>query len=156
MSPFWYLASVPLSSCCVPVPGWSIMFWVVPSLFQLNFNSDALLCLTIVIPHTHARTHARTHTHHSQGYQIFWQVVGLERGPLSLVSRIEELHGRNSSGSGLESREYGRGYPLRWPRYALYPQKLALTLPTSGGRLIGIVFLRTKATKFLYTHITHE
>jgi hypothetical protein len=27
--------------------------------------------------------------------------VGLERGPLSLVSTIEELLGRNSSGSGL-------------------------------------------------------
>jgi hypothetical protein len=25
------------------------------------------------------------------GYQIFWEVVGLERGPLSLVSTIEEL-----------------------------------------------------------------
>jgi hypothetical protein len=34
--------------------------------------------------------------------------VGLERGPLSLVSTIEELLGRKSSGSGLESREYGR------------------------------------------------
>jgi hypothetical protein len=35
-------------------------------------------------------------------------VVGLERGSLSLVSTTEELLGRNSSGSGLESREYGR------------------------------------------------
>jgi hypothetical protein len=34
-------------------------------------------------------------------------VVGLERGPLSLVSTNEELLGGNSSGSGLESREYG-------------------------------------------------
>jgi hypothetical protein len=34
--------------------------------------------------------------------------VGLERGPLSLVSTTEELLGSNSSGSGLESREYGR------------------------------------------------
>jgi hypothetical protein len=32
------------------------------------------------------------------------KVVGLERGPLSLVSTTEELLGRNSSGSGLESR----------------------------------------------------
>jgi hypothetical protein len=39
--------------------------------------------------------------------------VGLERGPLSLVSTIEELLGRNSSGCGLENREYGRGDPLR-------------------------------------------
>jgi hypothetical protein len=34
--------------------------------------------------------------------------VGLERGPLSLVSTIEELLGRQSSGSGLENRDYGR------------------------------------------------
>jgi hypothetical protein len=36
------------------------------------------------------------------------KVVGLERGPLSLVSTTEELLRRNSSGSGLEIREYGR------------------------------------------------
>jgi hypothetical protein len=36
------------------------------------------------------------------------KIVVLERGPLSLVSTTEELLGRNSSGSGLESREYGR------------------------------------------------
>jgi hypothetical protein len=34
-------------------------------------------------------------------------VVGLEQGPLSLVSTTEELLERKSSGSGLESREYG-------------------------------------------------
>jgi hypothetical protein len=33
--------------------------------------------------------------------------VGLERGPLSLLSTIEELLERKSNGSGLESREYG-------------------------------------------------
>jgi hypothetical protein len=32
-------------------------------------------------------------------------------------------------------------------RNTLYPQKLALTSPTSGGRSVGIVRLRTKATK---------
>jgi hypothetical protein len=37
--------------------------------------------------------------------------VGLERGPLSLVSTTEELLGRKSSGCDLENREYGRrGY----------------------------------------------
>jgi hypothetical protein len=36
------------------------------------------------------------------------KVVGLERGPLSVVSITEELLGTNSSGSGLEIREYGR------------------------------------------------
>jgi hypothetical protein len=41
------------------------------------------------------------------------RLVGLERGPLSLVGTVEELLGRKSSGSGLENREYGRGDPLR-------------------------------------------
>jgi hypothetical protein len=43
----------------------------------------------------------------SRRYQIFREVVGLERGPLSLVSTIEQLLGRKNSGSGLESRAYG-------------------------------------------------
>jgi hypothetical protein len=43
----------------------------------------------------------------SRRYQIFWEVVGLERGPLSLVITIEELLERKSRGSGLKSREYG-------------------------------------------------
>jgi hypothetical protein len=59
--------------------------------------------------------------------QIFWEVVGLERGPLSLVSTVEELLERKSSGSSLENREYGRRDPSRWPRGTLYPPKLALT-----------------------------
>jgi hypothetical protein len=33
--------------------------------------------------------------------------MGLERGPLSIMSTIEELLERKISGSGLESREYG-------------------------------------------------
>jgi hypothetical protein len=37
----------------------------------------------------------------SRHYQILWEVVGLERGPLSLVSTIEKLLGRKNSGSGL-------------------------------------------------------
>jgi hypothetical protein len=48
-----------------------------------------------------------------QHCQIFIEVVGLERGPLSLVSTIEELLGRNSSGSGLKIRDYGRRDPSR-------------------------------------------
>jgi hypothetical protein len=33
----------------------------------------------------------------------------MERGPLSLVSTIEELFERKSNGSGLEKREYDLG-----------------------------------------------
>jgi hypothetical protein len=82
----------------------------------------------------------------SRRYQIFWEVVGLERGPLSLVSTIEELPERKSRGSGLEIREYGRRDPSCWPRGTPHPQKLALTSPTSGGRSVGIVRSRTHAT----------
>jgi hypothetical protein len=39
--------------------------------------------------------------------------MGLERGPLRLVSTIEELLGRYSSGSGLENRDHGLGDPSR-------------------------------------------
>jgi hypothetical protein len=41
----------------------------------------------------------------SRPYHIFWEVGGLERGPLSLVTTIEELLERKSSGSGLETRD---------------------------------------------------
>jgi hypothetical protein len=39
------------------------------------------------------------------GYRSRGPGFGLERGPLSLVSTIEELLGRNSSGSSLENRD---------------------------------------------------
>jgi hypothetical protein len=77
----------------------------------------------------------------SRSYQVFWEVVGLEWGPLSLVSIIEELLGRNASGSGLESREYDTK--------PLYPQNLTLTSPTIGGRSVGIVRSQTQATEFV-------
>jgi hypothetical protein len=72
-------------------------------------------------------------------YQIFWEVVGLERGPLNLVSTIEELLGRKSSSSGLENREYGHRNPSRCPRGTLSPLTLALISPKSCGRSVGIV-----------------
>jgi hypothetical protein len=48
------------------------------------------------------------------------------------------------------SREYSSGDPLRWPRDTLYPQKLSLSLSTSGGRSVGIVRSRTKAKEFSF------
>jgi hypothetical protein len=68
----------------------------------------------------------------SRRYQIFWEVVGLERGPLSLMITIAELLERTSSGSSLENQEYGRRDPLRWPRDTLYQQKLALISRSLG------------------------
>jgi hypothetical protein len=64
----------------------------------------------------------------SRSHQILWEVVGLERGPLCLVSTTEELLGRKSSGSGVEIREYGRRDPSRWPRGTLYPQKVGINV----------------------------
>jgi hypothetical protein len=84
----------------------------------------------------------------SRSYQIFWGALGLERGPLSLVSIIEELLGRKGSGSCLEIREYGRRDPSRWPRGTFSPKKFALTSPTSGGRSVGIVRSRTETMEF--------
>jgi hypothetical protein len=86
----------------------------------------------------------------SRHYQIFWDVVGLDRSPHSLVSTTEELLGRKSSGSGLERREYGSRDPSRWPRGTLYAQKLALTSLTSVGRSVDIVLSRTQATEFSF------
>jgi hypothetical protein len=57
--------------------------------------------------------------------------------------------------SGLENREYGRRDPLRWPRGTLCRQKLARTSPTSCGRSVGIVRLRTQATKFT-SYVEHS
>jgi hypothetical protein len=87
----------------------------------------------------------------SRRYQIFWEVVGLERGLLSLVSTTEELLSWKSSGSGVENREYGHRDPSRWPRSTLYKQKLALALPTSGGRSVGIVGSRIQVTEFVFS-----
>jgi hypothetical protein len=60
---------------------------------------------------------------------------------------------KKSSGAGLEIREYGCRDPLRWPCGNLYPQKLVLTLPTSGGRSVGIVRSRTQATEFFIYYV---
>jgi hypothetical protein len=86
----------------------------------------------------------------SQSYQIFCQVVGPERGPLSLVSTTEELVGRNSNGSGLENREYGARDPSHWQHGIPYPQKLALISPTSGGHSVGMFRSQTQATEFSF------
>jgi hypothetical protein len=66
-------------------------------------------------------------------YQIFREVVGLEQGPLSLASTIEELLGWKSSGSGLEHRDYGlREVSCLTHRLLFTPRKL---VPISVKRL---------------------
>jgi hypothetical protein len=56
---------------------------------------------------------------------------------------------QKSSGSCLENREYSRMDPSLWPRGTLYPQKLAIISPTSGGRSVGVVHSRTQTMEFV-------
>jgi hypothetical protein len=85
----------------------------------------------------------------SRRYQIFWEVVGLEQGPLGLVRITEELLEWKVAAPGLEnwdSRPWGSVALTTWHPLSA---KLALTSPINGGRLICIVCLRTEATEFL-------
>jgi hypothetical protein len=89
------------------------------------FRIDRLCGLVVGVPCYRSRCPGFDSRH----YQIFWDVVGLERGPLSLVSIIEELLGRNVAAPVYKTEINGRGDSLRWPRDSLYPLKLALTSP---------------------------
>jgi hypothetical protein len=83
-------------------------------------------------------------------YQILWVVVGLEQGPLSLMSITEELLEKKSNGSGSRKPRLMAGDLFRCPRDTLYPQKLALISPTSGGPSVGIVCLRAETIEFFF------
>jgi hypothetical protein len=86
----------------------------------------------------------------SRRYQIFWEVVGLEQGPLRLV-RITEKYLKENVAAPVQKTEInGRGYSLRWQRDTVYPLKLASTSSRSGGHSVGVVRLRTKATEFVF------
>jgi hypothetical protein len=69
--------------------------------------------------------------------------VCLERGPLSLMSTIEELFERKSSTSRLENREYGRRVHRANHAAPSIRKKLALT--------VGLVRSLTRATEFSYS-----
>jgi hypothetical protein len=65
------------------------------------------------------------------------------------VSTIEELFRRKSSGSGLETEITAVGIRRTDHATPLYPQKLPLCSPTSGGRSVGTVRSRIQATEFV-------
>jgi hypothetical protein len=79
--------------------------------------------------------------------------VGLERGPLTLVSTTDELLEKKSSGSGQENSDYGRRDPCGWPHGTLYPQKLALTPLTRGGCSVSTVCSQTQPTMFVFVYV---
>jgi hypothetical protein len=106
-------------------------------LTRLSTANDCLCGLVVTVPGYRSRGPGFYSVH----YEIFWEVVGLERDPLSLVSTTEELFGRKSSGSGLENRDYDRRKSAALTtRHPLNPLKLSLTL---GGFLTYPAILKT-------------
>jgi hypothetical protein len=75
-------------------------------------------------------------------YQISWEVVGLEWGSLSLVTIIEELLGRIVAAAVCKTKNTDVGIRRADHATSLYPLKLTLTLPSSGGRTSLIEFAR--------------
>jgi hypothetical protein len=76
----------------------------------------------------------------SRRFQIFWEALGLEQGPLSLVRTTEELLGRNISGFGQENRDWRSGGSAALTTQHPLSAKVGTTSPTSGGRSVGIVW----------------
>jgi hypothetical protein len=78
------------------------------------------------------------------------KVVDLERGPLSLLSTTEELLDRKVAAPVYKTENMAVGIRLADQVAPLYPQKLAITSPTSGGRSVGVVRSRTQTMEFFY------
>jgi hypothetical protein len=75
-------------------------------------------------------------------------VVGLERGPLSLVSTTEELLDRKIAAAVYKTEN--TAVVIRHADHVTpsIRKKLAITSPTSGGRSVGIVRSRTQTMEF--------
>jgi hypothetical protein len=76
--------------------------------------------------------------------------VGLERGPLSLVSTTEEILDRKVAASVWKTEITAVGMLLADHEILHYPQKLAQTWPKRGGHSVRIVRSRTKVTELLW------
>jgi hypothetical protein len=74
---------------------------------------------------------------HSWRYHIFWEAVGLERGPLGLVSTIQEPLARKVAASVWETEITALGGLPRWlrdtPLYAKVDTNFANKRPSLGG-----------------------
>jgi hypothetical protein len=81
-----------------------LTFLKVLNYITVTLYIDRLCGLVVRIPDYRSRGPA----FYSRRYQMFREVVCLERGPLSLVRITEELLERKSSGSGLENSICGR------------------------------------------------
>jgi hypothetical protein len=94
--------------CAVWLPSYSQSNWsswplptCVPFLHLMNKKKDRLCGLVVRVP----RYRSRGSGIDSQRYQMFWKIVGLERGPLSLVRITEEIFKWETAAPGLENRD---------------------------------------------------
>jgi hypothetical protein len=76
--------------------------------------------------------------------------VGLERGPLSLVSTTEELLDRNIAAPVYKTVNTAVGIRHADHVAPYIRRKLVITSPTSGGRSVGIVRSRTQTMEFFF------
>jgi hypothetical protein len=74
--------------------------------------------------------------------------MGLERGPLSLVSTTEELLDRKAAAPAYKTEN--TAVVIRRADHVApsIRQRLAITSPTRGGRSVGIVRSRTQTMEF--------
>jgi hypothetical protein len=78
------------------------------------------------------------------------KVVGLVRGPLSLVSTTEELLDRKVAAPVQKTESMAVGIRHADHVAPSILKKLAITSPTSGGRSVGTVRSRTQTMEFFY------
>jgi hypothetical protein len=73
------------------------------SFYKLWFYEDQMDCLCGLVVRV-SGYRSRGSEFDSRRFQIFWEAVGLERGPLRLGGKTVELLVINCSGSGQENR----------------------------------------------------
>jgi hypothetical protein len=77
------------------------------------------------------------------------KVVGLERGALSLVSKTEELLDSKVTSPVYKTKNTAVGIRHADHVAPSILKNLAITSPTSGGRSVGIVRLRTQTMELV-------
>jgi hypothetical protein len=104
-------------------------------------SNDRVCGLVVTVPAYRSRGRGLDTRH----YQIFWDVVVLERGPLILV----RTYWNKKIALSIEETDInGRKYLLRWPHDNLYPQKtLIRQMRWSLSRYIS--FADWKSRRFL-------